>query len=159
MDAVVEFLRRLPWEIRWAGGSLVGRAGLLLLALLLNVGFYLPSLPAGTPGVGTPGLDKAVHLLVFALTVFAAGRLLAPRQRFPMGWVVIVALLHALLVELVQLVALPRRSGDGVDILFDVIGIALGIGLWGGERLRRRSLGSGDLGPEDAPEPITHEHR
>lgn len=138
MDAVVDFLRRLPHEIDRVGGSLGGRAGLLVLAVLLNIGFYLPSLPEGTPGAGVPGIDKLVHLLVFALTVFAAGWLLAPRKRFPMGWVVIVAVVHALLIELVQLVALPQRSGDGVDILFDVLGIALGLGLWIGVRLRRR---------------------
>lgn len=140
MDAAVDFLRRLPDEIRRVGGSLPWRAGLLALAMLLNIGFYLPALPQNTPGLGVPGLDKAVHLLVFALTVFTAGRLLAPRKRFPMGWVVIVAFVHALLIELVQLVALPQRSGDGVDLLFDVIGIALGVGLWLGERLRLLAL-------------------
>lgn len=163
MDAVVDFLRRLPDEISRVGGSLVWRAGLLALAVLLNIGFYLPSLPAGTPGSGVPGMDKAVHLLVFALTVFAAGRLLAPRRRFPMGWVVIVAIAHALLIELVQLVALPQRSGDGIDILFDVIGIALGLGLWIGERVRRNSTAPEleaeaglEPGPDVEPEPVDH---
>jgi len=151
MDAVVDFLRRLPDEIRAVGGSLVWRAGLLALAVLLNIGFYLPSLPEGTPGVGAPGLDKLVHLLVFALTVFAAGRLLAPRKRFPMGWIVIVAIAHALLIELVQLVVLPQRSGDALDVLFDAIGVALGIGLWIGERLRRGSLGP-ELDPSSEAE-------
>lgn len=139
MDALVEFLRRVPSEIRRSGGSVVGRAGLFALALLANIGFYLPSVPEGTPGAGMPGLDKAVHLLVFALTVFAAGRLLAPRTRFPMGWVVVAALAHALLTELVQLVLLPRRSGDGVDLLMDLIGIALGLGAWIWLRRRDRS--------------------
>ncbi|HEX7352881.1 VanZ family protein [Brachybacterium sp.] len=156
MDAVVDFLRRLPDEIRAVGGSLVWRAGLLGLAVLLNIGFYLPSLPEGIPGVGAPGLDKIVHLLVFAVTVFAAGQLLAPRKRFPMGWIVSIAIAHALLIELVQLVVLPQRSGDGLDVLFDVIGIALGIGLWIGERLRRGALAPGldpaaGAGPGAAP--------
>jgi len=136
MDAAVEFFRRLPSEIDRAGGSLVWRVGLLVLAVLLNIGFYLPSLPKGIPGAGTPGLDKAVHLLVFALTVFAAARLLAPRLRFPIGWVVIVAFVHAVLVELVQL-AMPGRSGDAADVLFDVVGIALGVAIWSGERVLR----------------------
>ncbi|WP_157697030.1 VanZ family protein [Brachybacterium avium] len=157
MDAVVDFLRRLPDEIGRVGGSLVWRAGLLALALLLNLGFYLPSLPGGVPGTGLPGLDKAVHLLVFALTVFAAGRLLAPRKRFPMGWIVVVALVHAPFIELVQLVALPQRSGDGMDILFDVIGIALGTGLWIGDRLQRGTVGLDQLEPE--AEPATDGHR
>ncbi|GAA1303091.1 VanZ family protein [Brachybacterium tyrofermentans] len=142
MDVVAEFLRRLPHEIRRAGGSLLGRLGLLLLALILNIGFYLPSIPAGTPGTGMPGLDKLVHLLVFALTVWAAGRALAPRRRFPMGWIVIVAFAHGLLIELVQLVLLPERGAEATDVLFDVIGIALGLGLWLGERLRHERAGA-----------------
>ncbi|MDN5819980.1 MAG: VanZ family protein [Brachybacterium sp.] len=159
MDAVVDFLRRLPDEISRMGGSLAWRAGLFALALLLNLGFYLPSLPDSTPGTGVPGLDKAVHLLVFALTVYAAGRLLAPRKRFPMGWIIVVALVHAPFIELVQLVVLPQRSGDGADILFDVIGIALGLGLWIGDRLRRRTVGIDHLEPEVEPEPVADGHR
>ncbi|GAA4525719.1 VanZ family protein [Brachybacterium paraconglomeratum] len=149
MDVVVDFIRRLPSEIQRAGGLLAWRLGLLTLALLLNIGFYLPSLPEGTPGVGAPGIDKAVHLLVFALTVFAAGRVLAPRKRFPMGWVVIVALAHAVLIELVQLVALPSRSGDAADVLFDAVGIALGVAAWAGERVLRRAAAEHQVDPED----------
>ena len=136
MHAVVEYLIRLPHEVREVGGSLPGRIVVLVLVLAANIGFYLPSIPAGTPGAGVPGLDKVAHLVVLALTVWAAGRLLAPRLRFPMGWVVIVALIHALLIELVQLLLLPQRGAEGADILFDVIGIALGVGLWIGGRLR-----------------------
>lgn len=152
MDAAVVFLRRLPDEIGRVGGSLPLRAGLLALALLANIGFYLPSVPEGVPGAGVPGLDKAVHLVVFALTVFAAGWLLAPRKRFPMGWIVIAAVLHAALIELIQL-ALPQRSGDGLDILFDVIGIALGLGAWIGVR-RRRDVHGPDLDQEAEAEQV-----
>lgn len=163
MDAVVDFFRRLPVELDRAGGSLPWRAGLLLLALLLNIGFYLPSLPDAAPGTDVPGVDKAVHLLVFAVTVFAAGRLLAPRGRFPMGWVVVLALVHAVLIELVQLIALPERSGDGVDILFDVVGIALGVVAWAGERLLGRAAVERRSHPAEGsellPEPEEHGSR
>ena len=148
MDAVVEFLRRLPEEIRRVGGSLPRRLGLLVLALVLNLGFYLPSLPEATPGTDVPGLDKAVHLLVFAFTVFAAGRVLAPRKRFPVGWVVIAAVVHAGLIELVQLVALAERSGDLADLLFDVVGIALGVAAWAGERVLRSASAQYQVEPE-----------
>ena len=158
MDAVVEFTRRLPSQIREAGGSLPARLGVLALALLLNIGFYLPSLPSSTPGAGIPGIDKAVHLLVFALTVFALGRVLAPRGRFPIGWVVIAALVHAVLIELVQLVALPQRSGDVLDLLFDVVGIGLGLALWSGERMLRRAAAVHEAVPEEPPQPVP-EHR
>jgi VanZ family protein len=152
MDAVAEFLRRIPAEIDRAGGSLPWRAGLLGLALLVNIGFYLPSLPEGTPGAGTPGLDKAVHLLVFALTVFAAGRLLAPRRRFPIGWVALVALVHAVVIELVQLVAMPDRSADVADVLFDAVGIALGLARGAGERGRRRAAAEREVVNSALPE-------
>ena len=148
MDAVVEFLRRLPEEIRRVGGSLPWRLGLLAFALVLNLGFYLPSLPEATPGTDVPGLDKAVHLLVFAFTVFAAGRVFAPRKRFPVGWVVIAAVVHAGLIELVQLVALAERSGDLADLLFDVVGIALGVSAWAGERVLRRASAQHQVEPE-----------
>lgn len=148
MDTVVEFLHRLPSEIRRVGGSVPWRLALLALTLAANIGFYLPSLPEGTPGLGVPGLDKAVHLLVFAATVFAAGRVLAPRKRFPIGWVVIAALVHALLIELIQLVALAERSGDLLDLLFDVVGIALGVAAWAGERMLRRASASRQVVPQ-----------
>lgn len=148
MDAALEFCRHLPHEVRRVGGSLPWRVGVLVLALVANIGFYLPAVPSGVPGSGVVGIDKLVHLVVFALTVWAAGRLLAPRLRFPMGWVVIVALAHALLIELIQLVLLPERGAEGADILLDVIGIALGVGLWLGERLRRARVGP-PSGPEE----------
>lgn len=148
MDAVAEFFRRVPLEIERAGGTLSWRAGLLGLALLFNIGFYVP---LGSVGAGVPGLDKAVHLLVFALTVFAAGRVLAPRRRFPMGWVVVVALVHAVVIEVIQHVALPGRMGDPVDVLFDAVGIALGVALWVAERQLRRTAAVHEVEPEAPP--------
>lgn len=148
MDAIAAFLARLPDDVRRVGGSLPLRVTLLAVALVLNIGFYLPRVPESVPGSGVPGLDKVVHVAVFALTVWAAGRLLAARSRFPMGWVVIAALLHAVLIELLQgLVLVDGRTGDAGDLLADVVGIALGLGLWIGERLRqRRSAELGDVG-------------
>lgn len=140
MSTVSDLVARTPTEIRRAGGSVPWRLGLLGLALLLNIGFYVPSIPSGIPGAGVPGLDKVVHVVLFALTVWAAGRVLAPVKRFPMGWVVIVALVHAGLIELIQQIALPDRAGSAGDLVADVVGIALGLGLWIGERQRRHRL-------------------
>ena len=75
-------------------GWLARRTGLLGLALVLNIGFFLPM---SQGGIGLPGLDKAVHLLLFAATVFTAGRVLAPARRFPIGWVVVAALVLVVL--------------------------------------------------------------
>ncbi|HIY24916.1 MAG TPA: VanZ family protein [Candidatus Brachybacterium merdigallinarum] len=149
--AVIEFVRRLPQEVARVGGALPWRVGVLALALLANIGFYLPEVRGSAVGAALPGADKIVHVAVFALTVWAAGRLLAPRRRFPMGWVVIIAILHAGLIELIQGVALPDRAADPADVLADVIGIALGVGLWlvERERARRREANRAPLTPPE----------
>lgn len=153
MDAVVDLLARVPAEIRRVGGSLPARLVVLAVAVLANIGFYLPSVPDGVPGAGVPGLDKVVHVGVFALTVWALGRVLAPRKRFPMGWVVIAAVLHALLIELVQALLLPERSPDGADLVADLAGVALGLGAWILERwLRVRREETGDEDREGDPD-------
>lgn len=138
MDAIAAFLSRLPDEVRRAGGSVPLRLLVLGVALVLNLGFYLPRVP-DAPGAGIPGADKVAHVLVFALTVWAAGRVLAPFTRFPMGWVAIAALVHAVLIEIVQGLFLGAgRGAEAGDVLAGVIGIALGTGLWIGERLRQQ---------------------
>ena len=149
--AVIEFVLRLPQEVARVGGALPWRVGVLALALLANIGFYLPEVRGSAVGAALPGADKIVHVAVFALTVWAAGRLLAPRRRFPMGWVVIIAILHAGLIELIQGVALPDRAADPADVLADVIGIALGVGLWlvERERARRREANRAPLTPPE----------
>lgn len=149
--AVIEFVRRLPQEVARVGGALPWRVGVLALALLANIGFYLPEVRGSAVGAALPGADKIVHVAVFALTVWAAGRLLAPRRRFPMGWVVIIAILHAGLIELIQGVALPDRAADPADVLADMIGIALGVGLWlvERERARRREANRAPLTPPE----------
>ena len=138
MDAIAAFLSRLPDEIQRAGGSVPLRLLVLGVALVLNLAFYLPRVPEA-PGAGIPGADKVVHVAVFALTVWAAGRVLAPHARFPMGWVVIAAFVHAVLIEVVQGLFLgPGRGAEAGDVFAGAIGIALGAGLWIGERMRRR---------------------
>lgn len=82
-----------------------------------------------------PGLDKIVHVGVFALTVWAVARVL-PRDagRPTLAAVVGIALVHAVLIEVVQGVVLPGRSGSAGDVLADAAGIALGLALWALER-------------------------
>lgn len=110
------------------------RVVVLVVALVLNIGFYLPEAPSGVGGVSFPGIDKVFHLVVFALTVWAVGRVLAPERRFPMGWVAIAGVVHAVLIEVVQGALLPHRSMDGTDVLADSIGVALGVLAWWAER-------------------------
>jgi VanZ family protein len=113
------------------------RLALAVAALAVNVFFYLPRTPAAAEAVSFPGADKAFHVLVFALTVWAVGRLLAPARRFPIGWVAIGALANALLIEAVQGLFLPERSADVGDLVADAVGIVLGLVAWWYERRRR----------------------
>jgi len=142
-------LSRVPAEVRREGGSPAARIAVAALALVLNIGFFLPSLPEGTPGVGIPGMDKLWHLLVMALTVWAIGRLLAPRRRFPIGWVAIAVVLEAALVEILQGALMPGRSADPLDLLAGVVGVGVGVAAWSLER--RRAQGR-RRAAEDEPE-------
>ncbi|MCG7310241.1 VanZ family protein [Brachybacterium sp. ACRRE] len=109
------------------------------LALLANIGFYLPSVPDTGPA-GPVRIDTVYHVGVFALTVWAFGRLLAPARRFPIGWVVLAAAAHAVIIEVLQGALLPHRSADPGDVLADLVGIAIGVLAWTAEqRIRRRA--------------------
>lgn len=133
-------------------------AALLLLAAVANIGFYLPEVPAAPGGIDIAGGDKAFHAGVFALTAWSLGRVLAPAaaltpagrpRRFPIGWVVLGCLAHAVVIEIVQGALLADRSASIADVAADAAGIALGVGLWALER-RRRGPGS-RRDPADAP--------
>lgn len=92
-------------------------AGAVALQL---VALYLPQPP--TPGeVAVPGADKAVHVLVFALMM-----LTGVLAGLPARWLALVLAAHAVLSEVIQHVLLPTRSGDPLDALADLGGIALG---------------------------------
>ncbi|MBZ2196316.1 VanZ family protein [Ruania sp. N2-46] len=73
------------------------------------------------PGDGVPGTDKAVHVLIFA-AVMATGLLAG----IPAKWLALGLAAHAVLSELIQHLALPNRSGDLLDLVADLVGIALG---------------------------------
>jgi len=84
-------------------------------------------------GSGLPGADKVVHVGLFALLAATA------RLRFGGDRRVLVALgAYAVVSELVQAALLTTRSGDGWDVLADLIGVAAGWWLTEGA-LRRRS--------------------
>ncbi|MCL6423898.1 VanZ family protein [Brachybacterium sp. JHP9] len=134
MSAIELSAQELGRQIREIGGRPLARIALLGIAIALNSGFYLSSAPDAGAVSEIQGIDKLVHVGVFALTVWAAGRLLAPLRRFPMGWVVLGALAHAVLIEVLQATLLPHRSGDAADVLADSIGIIIGIALWWAER-------------------------
>ncbi len=100
-----------------------GRVGLRVL-LVLTVAVQLVVLYA--PAGGGPPLfshaDKVIHAVVFLVPVALA--LLAGFRR---GVVVSVFAAQAVLSEVVQAVLLPHRSGDGLDVVADLTGVALGV--------------------------------
>lgn len=106
-------------------------AALAVAVTIHLVVLYLPQAP--DPGGPTiPGLDKLAHVAVFALVVAAA-----LWAGLAAAWVVPVALAHAVVSEAVQHQWLAGRSGDGWDVVADVVGVLLGWAVVA--RLRRGS--------------------
>ncbi len=105
------------------GPSALGwrRAALGLVVLLQLVVLYLPSQPSVGGLAGVTGLDKVVHLGVFAL-VMVAGRL----ARLPRAWLLLLTVVQAPVSEIVQATLLPGRQGDPWDVLADLAGCLLG---------------------------------
>lgn len=103
-------------------------AVLLLCALI-----FLPSL-IHLPMPRGPYWDKVAHLLVYAAAGFFV---LRGARALPLGQSRLAAVCFAFLVAAVIGMAdevhqlfVPRRSMDRVDFLFDLAGIACGIGLY-----------------------------
>jgi VanZ family protein len=93
---------------------------LVLTVVLQLVVLYDPN-PSGVPAF--PGLDKIVHATVFALPTLVG--LLASAGR---AWVIPALMVaHAPLSEVVQATMLPERSGDPMDAVADLVGVALGV--------------------------------
>jgi VanZ family protein len=72
-----------------------------------------------------PQADKVVHVLVFLVPVAVA--LLAGLR--PTAVVALFAA-QAVVSEVVQGTLLPARSGDAIDVVADLVGIALGVAVW-----------------------------
>jgi VanZ family protein len=77
--------------------------------------------PAGPPGPQVNGLDKVVHVFIFAAPACAA-LMVGIRARWALG----VLAVHAPVSELIQHFLLPHRSGDVLDVLADLSGVVLG---------------------------------
>lgn len=94
------------------------RVALVLAVAVQLIALYLPRAPSGPP---VTGLDKVVHVCIFAAPALAA-LMAGVRAR----WVLGILAVHAPLGELIQHFSLPQRSGDVVDVMADFAGIALG---------------------------------
>lgn len=89
-----------------------------------------------TPGNAVPTgpwwSDEAVHVVVFALLAATGSALPLPPAPLAAGMAC-----YAAFSEVVQALAVPRRSGSLTDLLADLAGIAVGLAL-------AASRGSGD---------------
>ena len=90
--------------------------GVVLLVQLIAV--YAPGGPGG-PEVN--GLDKVIHVLIFAAPAFAALMV----GKWP-WWALGILAVHAPVSELIQHFLLPHRSGDLLDVMADLGGVVLG---------------------------------
>jgi VanZ family protein len=96
----------------------------VVVLLVLSVAVQLAVLysPEGGGPALFPNADKVVHLLVFLVPVALA--VVAGFRR----WVVAaVFAAQAVLSEVVQATLLPHRSGDVLDAVADLTGVALGL--------------------------------
>ncbi len=114
------------------GATTAGRRRLTLLAGLALavhlVALYWPG--SAEAGLDIPGADKVAHVLLFGVPVWLVGRLTGRI------WLVAgIFALHAVVSELIQYWFLPHRSGDPLDLLADLLGIAAAVWLL----VRRRS--------------------
>lgn len=96
------------------------RVAFVVAVAIQLLALYLPR--AQVPGgMDVPGSDKALHVAVFAL-VMLTGMLAG----LPARWLALVLVAHAGISELVQHALLPARTGDVLDAVADLGGIALG---------------------------------
>jgi hypothetical protein len=78
--------------------------------------------PRAVSAGGAPGADKVVHLVVFAAVAWTGRAAGLPRITLLCALVA-----HALVSEVLQAALLPARSGDPLDVVFDAVGIAVGM--------------------------------
>ena len=98
---------KLFW--RWAFG--------VALAVQL-IAVYAPNAPAG-PEIN--GLDKVIHVSIFAAPALAA-LMVGMRARWALG----ILAVHAPISELIQHLVIPQRDGDVLDVMADLGGVFLG---------------------------------
>lgn len=91
------------------------------LALALQLwGLYTTSPPDPGP-LSFPGLDKIVHVVLFAVPTWALMRVV------PKPWMALAPmLLHVPVSELIQHFWIAERGGDVLDALAGLLGVAVG---------------------------------
>lgn len=80
--------------------------------------------PRPDGGAGLPHVDKIVHVAAFMAVAWSG-----LRARVPASWLLPLLALHAGISEIVQDRLVPGRSGEGADVLADLVGILAGTAL------------------------------
>jgi VanZ family protein len=86
-------------------------------------GVYSPR-EAG-PHVGIPQIDKIAHCFLFGAVAFTGLKIGLPAR-----WLLGALAANAVVSELVQHWFLPQRDGDPLDVLADLVGVAIGAWIW-----------------------------
>lgn len=116
--------RRTMSPPRTAAGTVVrkpNRLWCLAFGVVLVVQLIVVYAPDGPAGPQINGLDKVIHVFIFAAPAFAA-LMVGIRAR----WALCILAVHAPVSELIQHFVLPHRSGDVLDVMADLSGVALG---------------------------------
>ena len=99
-----------------------GRAAWWLFAVAVVANLLLLYWPRAPGSAGIPHLDKAVHLVSFALVTWTG-----TRAGLALGTLAAALTVHAIASELIQHTLLPGRSGDPADVVADLAGVGLGL--------------------------------
>ena len=102
----------------WSPGAVIWKVALVAAVAVNLYSMYAPRVPGPSSSLRLDLVGHAVSFAALTLTGLMAGA----RARW---WIPVVAL-NALASELIQGFLLPNRSGDGVDLMADAVGITLG---------------------------------
>ncbi len=97
------------------------RLWFLVFGVSLAVQLIVVYAPDGPAGPQINGLDKVIHVFIFAVPALAA-LMVGIRARWALG----ILAVHAPVSELIQDLVLTHRSGDVLDVMADLSGVVLG---------------------------------
>lgn len=106
---------------------------ILFLSLLL-IGCLVPG--SNLPKDHTQNLDKALHIILFLCFTFSSIVGCVKQSQFPklhyfaLKYVVVFSAILTVTIELVQHFFIPRRGFELLDIVADLVGISLAVGLF-----------------------------
>ena len=101
---------------RWTAARIA-----FVVALAVKVYLLYLFVPGPSTDVAIPHADKIVHIAVFAAPAF-----FAVLARMPLWIVLSLLALHAPVSELVQHAFISGRAGEPLDVVADLVGVALG---------------------------------